>query len=778
MAIAFDYTNVLEALSRLEQQLKCSICDHVAQSPCTLGTCEHVFCNVCVEKYIGACCPVCNLPGHAKDAEVDRQLFNLVTLCKRMRAILNSGQTGPKSEDKTKGNGSGSCEANETVEQTHRTPSKKNKIFSYSKQVDDSLPKCNKTVFQIEELKNSISEIREAASSVLNSGIDLEPVSQNNDGNSGSKLAQKNKKRKSRLKSEGNTEKEYSSLRTGDVQTRKTQTEDQESNIGQRSRLTPRSKSASSLPEDQRTMTQFYDYLDEGNLLVHLPMDEDQSEEVFNKANQCKTMDTNGKQTSTDKRADKKRNTSRDQGSSKSNTRLRRPAVKHRSIKSEILESNTSLSKEKAKKSKSGKSADIVETEAITRKSTPNKKSKSDHTSPAMQIMSRSQTTPRSRSNPSSSATSPIIAGSLEKKNSKGETLLHIAAIKNDVQRVSELLQEGANPNTRDNAGWTPLHEACNHGYIEVARLLLDNGALINVPGMDNESPLHDAVTNSRLDCVRLLVSRGASLTVRTLQGFTPMDLARTAEMREALKAELDTSVTSVCQETIDSLEYQLPCFMGTSLSREQRITMQKCAVILQAKVAEEFTPEVTHLVIGCNQNGTCPRTIKYLHGVLTGKWIVSFDWINTCIEYKARVCEEAFEVPGTSISPDSGAAHKGRMNRKQQLPGLFDGCQFYFHGTFEYPTPEKEELVELVKNGGGRVLMREPKPGHYCDEDLTVPYHAPPHGNLKECCFYIVHDTSLKFPPIRTLRLCSVPASWIMNCIDKFMLLDPPDEN
>ncbi|KAK3587818.1 hypothetical protein CHS0354_019683 [Potamilus streckersoni] len=767
--------------------------DHIAQSPCTLGTCEHVVCNVCVEKYIGACCPVCGLPGHARDAEVDRQLFNLVTLCKRLKSILNSGGNGPKSEDKAKGDGSRSCKANETVEQTnHRTPSKKNKtVFyskqvddilsksnktvSYSKQVDDSPSKNNKTVFQIEELKKPFSETNEAACSVLNSDIDPESVCQNNEDNSSSKLVQNNKKRKSRLKSEKNNEKEQSSSRT-DVQTRnKASTEDQESNMGQRS------KSLSSLPEGQSTMTQFYDYMDEVDLLTHLPMDEGQSDEVLNEAKECKTRDKKGKQTSTDKRSDMKRNTSRDQDQSKAklNTILQRPEVKNSSVKCEILGSDTPLSKEKTKKSKSGKSADIVETAAIVGEPTPNKKLKYE-SSPAVQInaRSRSHATPRSRSNPNSSATSPIIAGSLEKKNSKGETLLHVAAIKNDVQRVAELLQEGANPNTRDNAGWTPLHEACNHGYSEVARLLLDNGALINVPGMDNESPLHDAVTNSRLDCVRLLVSRGASLTVRTLQGFTPIDLAKTAEMKEALKAELDKTVPSVSPETIDPLEYQLPCFLGTSLSREQRITMQKCAAILQAKVTEEFTPEVTHLVIGCNQNGTCPRTIKYLHAVLTGKWIVGFDWISTCIEYKTRVCEEAFEVPGTSISPDSGAAHKGQMNRKQQLPGLFDGCQFYFHGTFEYPTPEKEELLELVKNGGGRILMREPKPGHHCDEDLTVPYHAPPHGNLKECCFYIVHDTSLKFPPIRTPRLCSVPASWIMNCIDKFILLDPPDEN
>jgi BRCA1-associated RING domain protein 1 len=44
------------------------------------------------------------------------------------------------------------------------------------------------------------------------------------------------------------------------------------------------------------------------------------------------------------------------------------------------------------------------------------------------------------------------------------------------------------------------------------------------------------------------------------------------------------------------------------------------------------------------------------------------------------------------------------------QLPGLFDGCQFFFSGIFDPKTPQKEELIQLVKYGGGRILTREPK--------------------------------------------------------------------
>ena len=34
----------------------------------------------------------------------------------------------------------------------------------------------------------------------------------------------------------------------------------------------------------------------------------------------------------------------------------------------------------------------------------------------------------------------------------------------------------------------------------------------------------------------------------------------------------------------------------------------------------------VTHIVISVDENGYCPRTMKYMYGLLTGKWIVNFE--------------------------------------------------------------------------------------------------------------------------------------------------------
>lgn len=84
----------------------------------------------------------------------------------------------------------------------------------------------------------------------------------------------------------------------------------------------------------------------------------------------------------------------------------------------------------------------------------------------------------------------------VNKRNERGETRLHRAAIRGEVRRIKELISEGADVNVKDFAGWTALHEACNRGYYDVAKQLLAAGAEVNTKGLDDDTPLHDASNN------------------------------------------------------------------------------------------------------------------------------------------------------------------------------------------------------------------------------------------------------------------------------------------
>ncbi|KAI8489949.1 BRCA1-associated RING domain protein 1 [Branchiostoma belcheri] len=367
--------------------------------------------------------------------------------------------------------------------------------------------------------------------------------------------------------------------------------------------------------------------------------------------------------------------------------------------------------------------------------------------------------------------------GHVMKRNVRGETPLHLAAIKGDAETVLHLLKEGADPNVRDNAGWTPLHEASNHGHTHVAEVLLDHGALINTTAFENDSPLHDAVANGRVEVARLLVSRGASLDVRNKLGFLPGDLATTDAMLEALSTKPLHTQPQVVMTTSSQVGQVVA--LATGLDNKQREALEQCMLVLDGKVVKTFSDQVTHLVTACDEAGHCPRTIKYLRGVLTGKWIVSFKWVSACLEQQQCVPEGPYEVLGTTAKPGSTGASKGRINKEQQLPGLFDGCHFFLHGKFQSPTPPRKELLELIADGGGGVLTREPKPDSDClQASTTVAYHARKDSDLAHCSHFILYDEkSAKTPPrIRTAKLCSVPVSWLMDCVTVFSLMELPD--
>ncbi|KJE90690.1 ANKRD12 protein [Capsaspora owczarzaki ATCC 30864] len=137
-------------------------------------------------------------------------------------------------------------------------------------------------------------------------------------------------------------------------------------------------------------------------------------------------------------------------------------------------------------------------------------------------------------------------------RNERGETPLHVAAIRNNVNAAKRLIQQGAVINATDNAGWTPLHEACNHGRIAIVRLLLEHHADATAPGLNNDTPLHDAAMNNHIQVAAALMQYGASAYAVNANGATPVDVAATPEMKRLLQG---IAIPEVLQEADASTE-------------------------------------------------------------------------------------------------------------------------------------------------------------------------------------------------------------------------------
>uniref|UniRef100_A0A8C5QEZ5 Ankyrin repeat domain 12 n=1 Tax=Leptobrachium leishanense TaxID=445787 RepID=A0A8C5QEZ5_9ANUR len=150
-----------------------------------------------------------------------------------------------------------------------------------------------------------------------------------------------------------------------------------------------------------------------------------------------------------------------------------------------------------------------------------------------------SQATPTQKKTPTSSTRQK---DKVNKRNERGETPLHMAAIRGDRSQVKELIRLGANVNVKDFAGWTPLHEACNMGFYDVAKILIAAGADVNTQGLDDDTPLHDAASSGHRDIVKLLLRHGGNAFQANKHGARPVDVAETEELEQLLKQEVPLS--------------------------------------------------------------------------------------------------------------------------------------------------------------------------------------------------------------------------------------------
>lgn len=135
---------------------------------------------------------------------------------------------------------------------------------------------------------------------------------------------------------------------------------------------------------------------------------------------------------------------------------------------------------------------------------------------------------------PTSTTTSTKKTRDPNRKDKIGRTKIFQATTAGHLDKVMELVEQGADVNFKDNANWTPLHEAANNGRFEIAQYLIQCGAEINVRGYGLDTPLHDACQSGNAQCVQLLVDAGADVFALNEKNQRPIDLC-TSERCKAL---------------------------------------------------------------------------------------------------------------------------------------------------------------------------------------------------------------------------------------------------
>lgn len=109
----------------------------------------------------------------------------------------------------------------------------------------------------------------------------------------------------------------------------------------------------------------------------------------------------------------------------------------------------------------------------------------------------------------------------LNQADSNGNTPLHIAAYKGDINIIYLLIENGADLTTRNNNNETPLHAAIYYSgttNTEAVNLLLHLGADYNATGKQGKAPLEYAIEENSWEIVDYLLQHGAEPTDEILE--------------------------------------------------------------------------------------------------------------------------------------------------------------------------------------------------------------------------------------------------------------------
>jgi 26S proteasome non-ATPase regulatory subunit 10 len=113
-----------------------------------------------------------------------------------------------------------------------------------------------------------------------------------------------------------------------------------------------------------------------------------------------------------------------------------------------------------------------------------------------------------------------------------GQTALHFATSKGNLDIVRKLATHKASARTKDKRGQLALHRAAAVGSAPILRLLLQNRSPINATDMDGMTALHHAISEGHGQAALELLKAGAETDKENADGKRAIDLAPDSKVR------------------------------------------------------------------------------------------------------------------------------------------------------------------------------------------------------------------------------------------------------
>lgn len=135
----------------------------------------------------------------------------------------------------------------------------------------------------------------------------------------------------------------------------------------------------------------------------------------------------------------------------------------------------------------------------------------------------------------------------IEKREGLSKQLC-IAACRNEMDTVSELISAGADVNFRERGSSfvTPLYAAIRNNNYALVKILLKAGADANGLSCSEEAPMHEAIRSKRHDILQALLEAGADIYYRRVYCTYPVALRLAAERQGPATQILLDAITTL----------------------------------------------------------------------------------------------------------------------------------------------------------------------------------------------------------------------------------------
>jgi ankyrin repeat protein len=196
-------------------------------------------------------------------------------------------------------------------------------------------------------------------------------------------------------------------------------------------------------------------------------------------------------------------------------------------------------------------------------------------------------------------------------------TPLHSASDLGHSQVVKELLDHGADVDSKNNVGSTPLHFAAMEGHVAVVNELLSpndstsilgkrksRGANIDAKNMFGETPLHRASRRNHLVIVKALVSGGANILTADNSGRLSIHEAVNGGKSEVAKYLLQQFYATTCRLPLHELLEDITWIRNPNSSGDPPL----CTALRRNVLGTDDVVEIVEFLVEQHPEWLCAR--------------------------------------------------------------------------------------------------------------------------------------------------------------------------